>query len=144
MKLEDILSKWEEDCKLDKTELGDEAILIPKLHHKYWQIYLAEKLHLRQLEEEFNRLKLDKYEFYTQGPNEETVKKGWKLPAKGMILKSDLPMYMNADDDIVKISLRIGTQQEKIGLLDSIIKSIGNRNFIIRIALDDIKFKNGA
>jgi hypothetical protein len=144
MKIEEIFEQWEQDSKIDKTELGDAALDIPKLHHKYFQILVNEKMQLRKLEAEFKSLKLDKYEFYTQGPNEDTKDKGWKLPPKGMILKADIPMYMDADPDIINISLRIGMQQEKIELLDSIVKSIMNRNFVIKNAIDWQKFTMGA
>lgn len=144
MKIEEVFELWEQDSQIDKTELGDAALDIPKLHHKYFQILVKEKLALRKLESEMKQLKLDKYEFLTQGPNEETKDKGWKLPPKGMILKGDIPMYMEADQDIINLSLKIGLQQEKIELLDSIVKTIMNRNFIIRNAIDWQKFTMGA
>lgn len=144
MTIDEILENWQQDVKIDKTELGEEALNIPKLHHKYYQIYVKEKMILRKQESEMKQLKLDKYEFLTQGPNEETKDKGWKLPPKGMILKGDIPMYMDADEDVVNMSLKIGYQQEKIELLDSIIKTIINRNFIIRNAIDWQKFTMGA
>ncbi len=144
MTIDEILEKWQVDVKIDKTELGDEALNIPKLHHKYYQIYVKEKLILRKQESEMKQLKLDKYEFFTQGPNEETKNKGWKLPPKGMILKSDMPMYMDADEDIINLSLKIGYQQEKIELLESIIKTIVNRSFHIGNAIDWQKFTMGA
>jgi hypothetical protein len=89
------------------------------------------------------QLKLDKYEFYTQGPSEESKIKGWVMPAKGLILKSDIPMYIDADKDMVKLSLKIGLQQEKIELLESIIKSLGNRGYNIKAAIDFIRYTNG-
>jgi hypothetical protein len=144
MKVEEIFAQWEKDSKIDKTELGDEALNIPKLHHKYYQFLINEKLLLRAQEAEMKKLKLDKYEFLTQGPNEETREKGWKLPAKGIILKAELPMYFDADPDIIKLSLKIGLQQEKIELLESIIKTIINRGFIIKNAIDWTKFTMGA
>jgi hypothetical protein len=61
-----------------------------------------------------------------------------------MILKGDIPMYMDADQDIINMTLKVGLQQEKIDLLDSIIKTIINRNFIIRNAIDWNKFTMGA
>lgn len=144
MNIDEILENWQEDAKVDKTELGEEALKIPKLHHKYYQFFVKERMILRKLESDMKQLKLDKYEFLTQGPNEETKDKGWRLPPKGMILKGDVPMYLEADQDIVNLSLKIGYQQEKIDILDSIIKTIMNRNFIIRNAIDWQKFTMGA
>ena len=143
MNIDDILNLWQEDVKIDRTELGDEALNIPKLHHKYYEIFVKERLILRKFESELKQLKLDKYEFLTQGPNEETKDKGWRLPAKGMILKGDIPMYLEADQDIINLSLKIGLQQEKIELLDSIIKSIMNRNFVIKNVIDWNRFTMG-
>ena len=39
MQLEAIYDEWKKDSEIDKTELGDESIAIPKLHHKYFQMY---------------------------------------------------------------------------------------------------------
>ena len=143
MKIEEISTQWKEDCEIDRTELGDEALKIAKLHHKYYQIYISEKLLLRSYESDMKQLKLDKYEFYTQGPNEETPKE-WKLPPKGLILKADIPMYIEADKDIIKMSLKIGLQQEKIEYLESILKSLNNRGYNIKAAIDWIRFTNGS
>ena len=70
MNIEEIMDLWKEDTKIDRTELGDEAIKVPSLHSKYMNILVKEKLILRKLDSEMKQLKLDKYEFYTQGPNE--------------------------------------------------------------------------
>ena len=144
MKLDEILDLWKEDSGIDITEIGEEAIKIAKLHHKYYQILVKERFDLKTKESNMKRLKLDKYEFFTQGPNEETQEKGWKLPAKGIILKSDIPMYMEGDSDIIQLSLRIGYQQEKIDLLESIIRTIMNRGYNLKVILEWEKFKNGA
>jgi hypothetical protein len=144
MKLEAIYEEWSKDSEIDMTDLGNEAIKIPKLHHKYFQVYSSEKLLLRKYEAEMKTLKLSKYEFYTQGPSKETQEKGWILPARGMILKQEMPMYLEGDQDIINLSLRIGMQQEKVELLESIIKSLTNRGFQIKSAIDWNKFTMGA
>ena len=144
MKIEEIYEEWKKDVEIDKTELGDEALRIAKLHHKYYQVYSSERLLYRKLEAEYKQLKLAKYEFYSMGPTEETRLKGWEMPARGMILKADIPMYLEADNDIVTLSLKIGYQQEKIELLESIIKSLSNRGYNIKAAIDWTKFTMGS
>lgn len=143
MEIEDIMELWNTDTNVDRTELGDESLKIPKLHSKYYNILIKEKLTLRKLIEEMKRLKLDKYEFFTQGPSEETRDKGWRLPPKGIILKGDIPMYMDADQDIIDLNLKIGTQQEKVEFLESVIKTIINRNFVIKNAIEWNRFTMG-
>lgn len=143
MKIESIFDEWEKDSHIDRTELGDEAIKIPKLHHKYYKVFISERLLLRKLDADLKQLKLEKYEFYTQGPTRDQKEKGWELPARGLILKGDIPTYIDADKDIVELTLKIGYQQEKIELLESIIKSLVNRGFQIKAAIDWHKFTMG-
>lgn len=144
MKLDEIIENWKTDSQIDNTEIGEETLKISKLHHKYYQVLSHERCILKSRESEMKKLRLEKYEFYTQGPNEETKKKGWSLPAKGIILKADIPMYMDADDDIIELSLRIGLQQEKIELLESIIKSIMNRGYNLKVYVEWQRFINGS
>jgi hypothetical protein len=137
------MEEWEKDSDIDKTELGDAALKLAKLHHKYYRFLVNEKMIVKTYESDMHVLKLDKYEFFTQGPNEETVKKGWTLPAKGLILKADIPMYMSADQEIINLSLRIGLQEEKIQALESIIRTLNSMGYNIRAAIDWQKFING-
>ena len=142
MNIDEILSLWEVDSKIDTADLDIEAIKIAKLHHKYYEIYIKEKILLRKNEAEYKKLKLEKFEFYTQGPNEETPK-NWKLPPRGMVIKSDVPNYMEADKELIELSLKIGYQQEKVELLDSIIKTFQYRGYNIKAAIDYRKFTMG-
>lgn len=143
MTLEEIFELWHEDANINVSELGQSALDIAKLHHKYYEIYSRERLLYKKLESEMKVLKRDKYEFYTDGPTQEHIDKGWKLPPKGKLLKADVIMYLESDDDVIKMNLRLAYQQEKLDLLDSIIKTISNRGFQIKSAIEWEKFKTG-
>lgn len=144
MKLDDIYELWREDCQIDRTELGEESLKIPQLHYKYFKIYSSERLTLKKYEFDMKQLRLSKYEFYTQGPTKETQDLGWQLPPVGKVLKTDASTYIDADKDVVDLSLKISMQQEKLDLLDSIIKSLNNRGYNIKSAIDWFKFTMGA
>lgn len=144
MKLEEILSEWKQDSEIDKTELGQASLDISKLHQKYYTILVSERLKLKKYDGELKVLKLQKYEFFLDGPNEETQAKGWKLPAKGKVtLKADIPMHMDADDDIIQLNLKIALQLEKLELLESIVKILMGRSYTIRNAIDWQRFMHG-
>lgn len=143
MNIEEIVDEWTKDTKIDQTDLASESVKIPSLHNKYIKILFNEKLRLRKLEADFKLLKREKFEFYSQGPSKETEDRGWKLPPRGMILKSDVPMYLDSDEDIINLSLKIGYSKEKIDLLEEIIKSINNRGYNIRSAIDWHRFTMG-
>ena len=49
MKIEDIISMWQEDVKIDETELSRESLNIPLLHGKYLKHFSDERLQLRAI-----------------------------------------------------------------------------------------------
>jgi hypothetical protein len=53
-------------------------------------------------------------------------------------------MYLESDKDIINLSLKIGLQEAVVEYLESIIKQINNRNFILKNILDWEKFRTGA
>ena len=143
MKIEKIFEEWDADTDFDKTELGDEALKVSKLHHKYFRILSQERITRRSLESDLKVLRLEKFEFYTQGPSKESVERGWEMPPIGRVVKSEVNNYMEADRDMINLSLKIGIQNEKIDLLESIIKTILSRGYNIKAAIDWEKFKMG-
>jgi hypothetical protein len=144
MKLDEILDLWAEDCNMDRTELGEEALKIPKLHSKYLRTFTEERLLLRKLEAERKELVLLKSDYYRGVlPEEDLKSNGWE-PFRLSVIKSDVPTYIEADQDIIKLNLRIAMQQEKVDALEAIIKSISNRGYLIKSAIDYEKFKMGA
>ena len=143
MKLENIFELWERDAIINREELDHESLNSSKLHQKYHKIYTQERLILRKYELDLKQLRLEKFEFLTQGPTREQAEKGWQLPPIGRILKADAGSYVDTDKEVVDLTLKIGIQHEKIELLESIIKSIMNRGFQIKNAIEWIKFQSG-
>lgn len=143
MKIEEIMANWEKDSVIDKTELGDAALNITRLHEKYLRIYTGEKLVHNKLSKEYKVLWRDKYEFYTQGPSKETQDKGWVMPSKGKIIKQEIDIYMEADPDLADMEMRLDLLKAKLEYLESVLKVIHNMNFKIRAAIDWQKFVLG-
>jgi hypothetical protein len=144
MKLDDILDMWSQDCEVDRTELGEESLKLPKLHSKYLRFFSEERMLLKSMEEDRKQFLLLKYEYYRGSLSREDMQEhGWE-PFQLNVLKSDVPMYIEADKDIIKMNLKISIQKEKVDTLESIIKSISNRGYLIKSAIDYEKFKVGA
>lgn len=143
MKLEDIQAEWDIDSQIDRTQLGNESIKIPSLQAKYYKWYVREALQLKAMEEQFNILKLEKWEFLTMGPTKESHEKGWRQPPQGDILKSEVTQYLDADKDMISEKLKIAKQKEKVNFLKHIIDSLNGRSWNIRAAIDFEKFRAG-
>lgn len=144
MKLDEIVSMWEHDAKMDEMELGRESLKIPTLHHKYFKIYAQEGLTLKNLEYQYKTLYKLKFEYYMGILDQETLAEKQWAPNRLKILKQDLPMYIDSDDDIQTLAAKIDIQKQKMSFLESVIKMISNRGFLIKNAIDWERFKVGA
>jgi len=143
MTLDEIFALWEADSDIDRTEIAEELRKLPKLHGKYYRHYVDERLRLRKLESEAKRLRLAKTVFYSDGPTDDTRAAGWNYPPKGLILKNEVPLYLDADPDVIAMSLRVDVQKEKVDLLDSIIRQLRDRGFNLKTMFEFIRFTNG-
>lgn len=142
MKLEEIEALWEQDSKIDRTDLDNESLRIPTLHSKYYKIYLREKVQLKAEEQEYKIYYKTKHEYYTgKLSKEELDQYGWE-PFQ-FVLKNDLQVYVDADKDIAERLLKIQVQREKVDLLENIIKTLNGRGFLIKNAIDFIRFTSG-
>jgi len=143
MKLDDIMDLWADDARMDDTELGNESLRIPMLHHKYYKIFVQQGLLLKKLEQDYKSLYKLKYEYYMGVLDQETLlERGWN-PNPLKILKQDLSIYMEGDNDLQLIQAKIDIQKQKLSFLESAIKTIINRGFLIKNAIEWEKFKVG-
>jgi len=143
MKLEEIHAEWSKDSKINPLDLANESLNTPKLHGKYLQILSGERLKLKKLREEKKSLSLTKTEYFLGRLSKDELNQlGWE-PFYLKLLKQDVPTYLEADKEIVRLNLTIGMQEEKVDVLQDIIKTIGNRGFQIKNYIDWKKFENG-
>ena len=143
MTLEEIFTEWANDSKIDKADLDNESLNTPILHAKYLKMFAVERLSLQRLEAEYKILHKLKCEYFAGTLDTDTIReRGWQHNPK-MILKSDINMHIDADAEIQKLALKIGRQREKISTLDSILKTIANRGFQIKNAIDWNRLMNG-
>ena len=144
MKLEDIIESWEKDGPVDAINITNESANTPKLHNKYFKIYMGEGYILRKMKADYEELYKRKPEYYKGELDVTELEQfGWE-PQPLKILKQDIPSYLEADDDIIESSLKIGAQEQKVGYLESILKMIGNRGFQIKSIIDWERFRTGA
>jgi len=144
MKFEDIMNMWAEDSKMDKTELGEESLKIPLLHHKYYKVFVEEGMMLKKLEQDYKTLYRLKHEYYMGILDQETLEQhGWQ-PNPLKILKQDINIYIDSDQDLQRITAKIDIQKQKLSFLESAIKTVTNRGYLIKNAIDWERFKSGA
>ena len=143
MRLEEIHAMWSEDSNVDNVDLDRESGRTPVLHAKYLRLLSEERMILHTLNEEMNELKAAKTErLLGHMTKEELDRRGWE-PERRRIMKPDVSEHLMADPEVIKLRLRIALQKEKCDTLDSIVKMIMNRNFVMKIMIDWRKFTAG-
>lgn len=143
MDLKQIREMVSEDMPIDQTSLDRESLNIPLLHNKYLNILHDEKLVLHKYNIDLRKLLKLKWEYYNGKTDQETLNKmGWEpFPLK--ILKQDVEMYMEADDEVIAMNSKVVFQKEKVDYLESVLKGLNNRQFHIRDAINWRKFVSG-
>jgi hypothetical protein len=144
MKLEEILNEWNTDSKIDKIEISNESLTISQLHNKYLRIMTAESVQLRTITHEYNKMYKLKWEYYLGILDSETLHERNWIPVGLKILRQDIDIYLNSDEDLSRLKMKQELQKEKLTALDSIMKSITNRGFQIKNYIDYERFKVGA
>jgi hypothetical protein len=143
MNIDTIKQMVETELKIDGTELGDESLRIPMLHGKFLNIFHDESLVLRKSEADYRVLRKQKWEWYNgKLSQDELTALGWE-PYATRILRQDMDIVMDADPDLIRMGQRVEMQRAKVDYLDSIIKQINNRNWVIRNAIEWRKFMSG-
>lgn len=144
MNIETLYVEWAKDGEIDQTNVSAEAVNIPKLHNKYYRWYVEQGLKLRKMKAEYKILVKLKTEWYKGDMDDEELKQhGWK-PQPLKILRAEIPNYIDSDPDVIKKSLVIGAQEELVSYLESIVKQINNRNYLLKTIVDWEKFRTGA
>ena len=143
MSTDDISELWAADAVIDETNLGNEAKKIPQLHSKYYNLYYREALKVKKLKYDLKTLELDKREWFDGSMAEEDLReKGWK-PFRLKVIRNDLDKYIQADKEVIKLSLTIDFHTANANYLEDIIKTIHSRNFIVKNMIDILKFQSG-
>jgi hypothetical protein len=141
MNLESIQEMWEKDSVIDPDNLHEESLKIPQLHSKYYTLYNTIMLLREKAKETYNKVKLDRYNYYTgKAPAEVYVEEPFPYKVRD---KDALQRHMDADDRLNKIDLKVRYYDVMLKFLEEIIKCVSNRTFQIKNSIEWSKFTAG-
>ncbi len=144
MLLEDIEKEWAIDSVISNLKLDNESLKIPKLHSKYYSYLINEKLVHVKIKKKLEEREYVLEQFYKKTLTVEELNEH-KLPLiqDKKILTGEIPRVIANQPDIIELKTKLSVQSIKIDFLDSIMKTIHNRNWVIRDAIEWRKFENG-
>jgi len=132
---------WERDSQIDPDNLHDESLKIPQLHSKYYTIYNTITLLREKARETYSRVKLERYNYYTgKAPAEVYVEEPFPYKVRD---KEALQRHLDADERLNKIDLKIRYYDIMLKFLEEIIKTVSNRTYQIKNAIEFMRFQAG-
>ena len=139
--LDAIQKMWEQDSKIDVDNLHTESLNIPSLHAKYFDIYNNIILLKKKAEQQKKKIRHERYEYFT-GKADPDVYVENPFPKK-IRDKETLQKYLDADEKLSSVCLKVEYYDTMLNYLESILKVIQNRTYQIKNAIEFIRFTAG-
>ena len=141
MSFEELKIEAREDLAiLDQERLDQESFKNQNIKPKWLEYRSRYDQLLIMRKADHQRMYREKWEYYGGKADAKIyVAKPFDLK----VLKSDLQMYIQSDDEILELQGKIAYYESIIKYIDGVIKSIDNRGWDIRNAQDWKKFEAG-
>jgi len=141
MNLDQLKEEARSDLLISNQEdLAVESLTNQKIKSKYLDHRSKFQLLLQKHNGDYQRMYRHKWEYYGGKADAKVyVSKPFDLK----VLKSDLAMYITSDEDIIELMNKIGYLEIVIKYIDGVIKSIDNRGWDIKNAIEWRKFEAG-
>ncbi len=141
MNLEQIQEMWQKDSVIDPDNLHDESLKIPQLHSKYYTIYNTITLLREKARESYNRIRLERHNYYTgKAPAETYVEEPFPYKVRE---KDAIQRHMDADEKMSAINMKIKYYDVILKFLEEIIRNVSNRTYQIKNAIEWQQFQSG-
>jgi len=139
--LDTIQKMWQEDSKIDIDNLHTESLNIPILHSKYFDLYNTINLLKKRAEQQKKKIRHERYEYFTGKADPEVYLEN-PFPKK-IRDKETLQGYLDSDENLSQVNLKIEYYETMLTYIDSILKMISNRTYQIKNSIDFLRFQSG-
>ena len=139
--LESIQEMWKKDSDIDRDNLHEESLKIPSLHAKYFELYNTIFLLRKKAEQQRKNIRHERYEYYGGKADPEVYVKD-PFPKK-IRDKDTMQKYLDADERLSGVSLKIDYYDTMLVYIESILKQVSNRTYHIKNAIEFMRFNAG-
>ena len=139
--LEGIQEMWKKDSDIDRDNLHEESLKIPSLHAKYFELYNTIFLLRKKAEQQRKNIRHERYEYYSGKADPDTYIQN-PFPKK-VRDKDTMQKYLDADEKLSSVSLKIDYYDTMLVYIESILKQVSNRTYHIKNAIEFIRFNAG-
>ena len=140
MNLDELKLQVSRDLKVDDEHLDTESLKNQEIKAKYLEYKSKFELLLFKAKGDYKRLYREKWEYYG---GKADAKIYASKPFDLKVLKTDLGVYISADEEIIDAENKIGYLETVVDYIKGVIKSIDNRGWDIKNAIEWKKFEAG-
>ena len=140
MTLDELKLQVKKDLEVDDETLDKESYKNQELYAKYLDHKTNFELLLYKAKGDYKILFKDKWEYYG---GKADAKIYVTEPFDLKVLKTDLNIYIESDEDIIKLEHKIAYLESVIKYIDGILKSIQSRQWDIKNAISWRQFEAG-
>ena len=140
MTLDELKLQVSQDLRVDDEHLDTESLKNQEIKAKYLDHKSKFELLLFKAKGDYKRLYREKWEYYG---GKADAKIYASKPFDLKVLKTDLGVYISADEEIIDAENKIGYLETVVDYIKGVIKSVDNRGWDIKNAIEWKKVEAG-
>ena len=140
MNLDELKIQVSQDLRVDDEHLDTESLKNQEIKAKYLDHKSKFELLLFKAKGDYKRLYREKWEYYG---GKADAKVYASKPFDLKVLKTDLGVYISADEEIIDAENKIGYLETVVDYIKGVIKSVDNRGWDMKNAIEWKKFEAG-
>ena len=140
MTLDELKLQVQRDLKVDDEHLDTESLKNQEIKATYLDHKTRYELLLYRAKGDYKRLYREKWEYYG---GKADAKIYATKPFDLKVLKTDLAVYITSDEEIINAENKVGYLETVVDYIKGVIKSVDNRGWDIKNAIEWKKFEAG-
>ena len=140
MTLDELKLQVQKDLKVDDEHLDTESLKNQEIKAKYLDHKSRYELLLFRAKGDYKRMYREKWEYYG---GKADAKIYASKPFDLKVLKTDLAVYITSDEEVINAENKIGYLETVVDYIKGVIKSVDNRGWDIKNAIEWKKFEAG-
>ena len=140
MTLDELKLQVQKDLKVDNEHLDTESLKNQEIKAKYLDHKSRYELLLFKAKGDYKRMYREKWEYYG---GKADAKIYATKPFDLKVLKTDLAVYITSDEEIINAENKVGYLETVVDYIKGVIKSVDNRGWDIKNAIEWKKFEAG-
>ena len=141
MNLDELKLQVQNDLRINDEHLDTESLKNQEIKAKYLDHKSRYELLLFKAKGDYKRLYREKWEYYG---GKADAKIYASKPFDLKVLKTDLSVYITSDEEVINAENKIGYLETVVDYIKGVIKSVDNRGWDIKNAIEWKKFEAGA